>query len=104
MHHHNIIIAYYTLRSSADSSEMAIKRNISYETTEIIVNGNISYEIIGDSNPSSRQQPLPSERNRVSATSPSENYVIEYLEPHQATGGGGEKDEAQHEDYLQLQH
>ena len=30
------------------------------------------------------------------------HYVIEYLEPHQATGGGGEKDEAQHEDYLQM--
>ena len=28
------------------------------------------------------------------------HYVIEYLEPHQAiaTGGGGEKDEAQHEE------
>ena len=102
MHHHNIIIAYYTRRSSA---EMIINRNISYETTEIIVNGNISYETIGDSNPSSRQQPLPSERNRVSA-SLSENYVIEYSEPHQATGGGGEKDEVEalHEDYLQLQH
>ena len=84
---------------------MAINRNISYETTEIIVNGNISYETIGNSNPSSRQQPLPSERNRVSATSLSENnYVIEYLEPHQATGGGGEKGEALREDYLQLQH
>ena len=99
MHHHNIIIAYYTHRSSA---EMAINRNISYETTEIIVNGNISYETIANSNPSRRQQPLPSERNRISATSPSENYVIEYLEPYQATGGGGGKDEAQHEDYLQM--
>ena len=29
------------------------------------------------------------------------HYAIEYLEPHQATGGGGEKGEAQHEDYLQ---
>ena len=91
----------YTHRSSA---EMAINRNVSYETTEMVVNRNISYETIADLNhPSSRQQPLPSERNRVSA-SPSENYVIEYLEPHQATGGGGEKDEAQHEDYLQLHH
>ena len=81
---------------------MAISRNISYETTEMVVNRNISYETITDSNSSSRQQPLPSERNRVSA-SLSENYVIEYLEPHQATGGG-EKDEAQYEDYLQLQH
>ena len=85
---------------------MAIKRNISYETTEMVVDKNISYETIADSNhPLSRQQPLPSERNRVSATSLSEsNYVIEYLEPHQATGGGGEKAEAQHEDYLQLRH
>ena len=82
---------------------MAINRNVSYETTEMVVNRNISYETIGDSNPSSRQQPLPSERNRVSA-SLSENYVIEYLEPHLATGGYGEKGEAQHEDYLQLQH
>ena len=96
----NIIIAYYILRSS----EMAINRNVSYETTEIVVNGNISYETIGNSNPSSRQQPLPSERNRVSASLSENNYVIEYLEPHLATGGGGEKDEAQHEDYLQLQH
>ena len=103
MHHHNIIIAYNTHRSSA---EMAVNRNVSsYVTTEMIINGNISYETIADSNPLSRQQSLPSERNRVSATSLSENnYVIEYLEPHQATGGGGEKDEAQHEDYLQLQH
>ena len=86
------------------SAEMAINRNISYETTEMVVNRNISYETIADSNhPSSRLQPLPSERNRVSA-SLSENYVIEYLEPHLATGGGGEKGEAQHEDYLQLQH
>ena len=80
---------------------MAINRNVSYETTEMVIDRNISYETIGDSNPSSRQQPLPSERSRVSATSLSENYVIEYLEPHQATEGGGEKDEAQHEDYLQ---
>ena len=101
MHHHNIIIAYYTHRSSA---EMAINRNVSYETTEIVVNGNISYETIGDSNPSSRQQPLPSERNRVSASLSENNYVIEYLEPHQATGGGGEKGEAHHEDYLQVQY
>ena len=100
MHHHNIIIAYYTRRSLA---EMAIKRNISYETTEIIINRNISYETIDLNHPSSRQQPLPSERNRVSA-SLSEDYIIEYLEPHQATGGGGEKGEEQHEDYLQLQH
>ena len=99
MHHHNIIIAYYTHRSSA---EMAINRNISYETTEIIVNENISYETIADSNPSSTQQPLPSERNRVSASLSENNYVVEYLEPHQATGGGGEKGEAQHEDYLQM--
>ena len=82
---------------------MAINRNISYETTEMVVNRNISYETIADSNPPSRQQPLPSERNRVS-TNLSEDYVIEYLEPHQATGGGGEKDEVQHEDYLQLQY
>ena len=80
---------------------MAINRNVSYE---MIINRNISYETIADSNPSSRQQPLPSGRNQVSATSLSENYVIEYLEPHQATGGNGEKGEAQHEDYLQLQH
>ena len=74
---------------------MAINRNVSYETTEMVIDRNISYETIANSNhPSSRQQPLPSERNRVSATSLSENYVIEYLEPHQATGGGGEKDEA----------
>ena len=72
---------------------MAINRNVSYEITEMVIDRNISYDTIGDSNPSSRQQPLPSERNRVSA-SLSENYVIEYLEPHQATGGGGEKDEA----------
>ena len=82
---------------------MAINRNISYETTEMIINRNVSYETIADSNPSSRQLPLPSERNKVSA-SLSENYVIEYLEPHLATEGGGEKGEAQHEDYLQLQH
>ena len=84
---------------------MAINRNVSYEITEMVVNRNISYETIADSNhPSSRQHPLPSERNRVSATSLSDNYIIEYLEPHLATGEGGEKDEAQHEDYLQLQH
>ena len=87
----------YTHRSSA---EMAINRNVSYETTELVVNRNVSYETIANSNhPSSRQQPLPSGRNRVSV-SLSENYVIEYLEPHLATGGGGEKGEAQHEDYL----
>ena len=86
----SISLLYYTHRSPA---EMAIKRNISYETTEMVVNRNISYEIIGNSNPSSRQQPLPSERNRVSA-SPSENYIIEYLEPHLTTGGGEEKGEA----------
>ena len=74
---------------------MAINRNISYETTEIIVNGNISYETIANSNPSSRQQPLPSERNQVSTSLSENNYVVEYLEPHQATGGGGEKGEAQ---------
>ena len=88
----------YTHRSSA---EMAINRNVSYETTEMVVNRNISYETIADSNhPSSRQQPLLSGRNRVSA-SLSEKYVIEYLEPHLATGGGGggEKGEAQYEDY-----
>ena len=100
MHYHNFIVAYYTHRSSA---ETAINRNVSNETTEMIINRNISYETIGDSNPSNRQIPLPSGRNRVSA-SLSENYVTEYLEPHQATGGGGEKGEAQHEDYLQLQH
>ena len=85
---------------------MAINRNVSYETTEnlMVINRNISYETITDPNPSSRQQLLPSERNRVSATSLSENYVIQCLEPHQATGGGGEKGETQHEDYLQLQH
>ena len=93
-------LLHYTHRSSA---ELAINRNISYETTEMVINRNISYETIANSNPSSRQQPLPSERNRVSA-SLSENYVIEYLEPHLVTGGGGEKGEAQHEDYLQLQH
>ena len=101
MHHCNIIIVYCTLRSSA---EIVINRNVSYETAEIVVNGNISYETIGDSNPSSRQQSLPSERKRVSASLSENNYVIEYLEPHLATGGGGEKDEAQHEDYLQLHH
>ena len=71
----------------------------------MVINRNISYETIANSNyPLSRQQPLPSGRNRVSASLSENNYVIEYLEPHQATGGGGEKDEAQHEDYLQLQH
>ena len=95
MHHHYAIHIY---RSSV---EMAINRNVSYETTEMVIDRNISYETIANSNhPLSRQQPLPSERSRVSATSPSENYVIEYLEPHQATGGGGEKGEAQYEDYL----
>ena len=83
---------------------MAINKNVCYETTEMVTDRNISYETIADSNPSSRQKPLPSERNRVSASISENNYVIEYLEPHQATGGGGEKDEAQHEDYLQLQH
>ena len=87
---------------------MAINKNVSYEITEMVTDRNIIYETIADSNhPSSRQQPLSSERNRVSATSLSENnYVIEYLEPHLPTGGGGEKGEieAQHEDYLQLQH
>ena len=81
---------------------MAVNGNVSYATTEMIINGNISYETIADSNPLSRQQSLPSERNRVSASLSENNYVIEYLEPHQATGGGGEKDEAQHEDYLQM--
>ena len=90
---------------------MDIKRNISYETTEMVINRNISYETIADSNPSSRQQPLPSERNRVSASLSENNYsVIEYLEPHQATGPGGggglEQGEIKvlHEDYLQLQY
>ena len=44
-----------------------------------------SYETITDLNPLSRQQPLPSERNRVSA-SLSERY--EFSEPHLATGRG----------------
>ena len=84
----------YTHRSSA---EMAINRNVSYETTEnLMVNRNVSYETIANPNPLSRQQPLPSERSQVSASLSENNYVIEYLEPHQATGGGGEKDEAQH--------
>ena len=78
---------------------MAINRNISYETTEMVVNRNNIMISLADSNPSSRQQPLPPGRNRVSA-SLSENYVIEYLEPHLATGGGREKGETQHEDYL----
>ena len=99
MHYHNFIIAYYTHRSSA---ETAINRNVSHATT-IVVNRNISYETICDSNPSSRQQPLPSERNRVSTSLSENNYVIEYIEPNLASGGGGEKGEAQHEDYLQLQ-
>ena len=94
----SLLIVY---RSSADL-EMAINRNVSYATT-IVVNRNISYETIGDSNPSSRQQSLPSERNRVSTSLSENNYVIEYIEPNLATGGGGEKGEAQHEDYLQLQ-
>ena len=83
---------------------MAINRNVSYEITEMVIDKNISYETIADSNPSSRQIPLLSGRNRVSASLSENNYVIEYLEPHLATGGGGEKGEAQHEDYLQLQH
>ena len=83
---------------------MAINKNVCYETTEMVTDRNIIYETIADSNPSSRQQPLPSGRNQVSASLSENNYVIEYLEPHLATGGGGEKDEAQHEDYLQLQH
>ena len=91
------------MHAHRSSAEMAINRNVSYETTEMVIDRNISYETIADSNPLSRQQPLPSGRNQLSA-SLSENYVIEYLEPHLAAGGGGEKGEAQHEDYLQLQH
>ena len=45
-----------------------------------------SYETITNSNPSSRQQSLPSRGNRVSA-SLSERY--EFSESHLATGQGG---------------
>ena len=124
MHHHNIIIAYYTHRSSA---EMAINRNVSYEATEMVINKNINYKTIADSNPLSRQQQLPSGRNRVSA-SLSENYNSEpYLamaasaRPGGDGGGGVGQGEAAaldyeaplnsslsqsegHEEYSRLQH
>jgi hypothetical protein len=56
--------------------------------------------MIADSNHSSRQQPVPSERNR------SLSEKCEYSEPHLATGGEGggvgQLDEAQHEDYTHI--
>ena len=117
MHHHNIIIAYCTHRSSAEmainrnvsyeTTEMAINRNVSYETTEMVVNRNISYETIADSNhPSSRQQSLPYERNQVSA-SLSENYNSEphlvmaaSARPGGEGGGGVGQGEAAALDYV----
>ena len=73
-----IIITLSLLITRRSLAEITINRNVSYETTEMIVNRNISYETIADSNQPS--QPLPSERNRVSA-SLSENYNSE---PHLA--------------------
>ena len=76
-----------------------------------------SYETIANSNYSSRQQPLPSGGNRVSA-SLSEKY--EFSEPHLATGRGdgggvGQREAApvdyevplqsgEHMEYSHLQH
>ena len=98
----------HSLYAQRSATEMAVGRNVSYDlgTTPSTASGAQatdtvaghtpgaateysrivpSYETITNSNPLSRQQPLPSGGNRVSA-SLSERY--EFSEPHLATGQG----------------